>query len=121
MNLLISKALFILLNSKVVSMDTTLLFNLAVLLSLKGGCILPSNSEKSWRCYYCSWLLKFFTKSLVGDLTHCFSVFLSLDKYSNGEMEMNALEGKFEKARFSELGRVCDDDRRKDRDQSFRF
>ena len=35
-------------------------------------------------------------------MTHCFSVFLSLDKNSIGEMKMNALESKFEKAWFSE-------------------
>ena len=61
--LLCTEALFIHLNSKVVS-------------------ILPSSSEENLSCYYCSWLLKFFTKSLVGDLTHCFSVYVSSKKIS---------------------------------------
>ena len=62
-DMFISTALFILLNSKVVT-------------------ILPSSSEESQCCYYCSWVLKFFTKSLVGDLTHCFSVYVSSKKIS---------------------------------------
>ena len=36
--------------------------------------ILPSSSEESLSCYYCSWVLNFFTKSLVSDLTHWLSV-----------------------------------------------
>ena len=43
--------------------------------------ILPSSSEESLSCYYILFLLLFlFTKSLVGDSTHCLSVGLYVFK-----------------------------------------